>query len=136
MPWISLGHARPSGRFWTCSMNPRQGEIANCSRTRDESRSDGCSDGDFRHLLDRNMILKRNRGVAKSIARCALRMWAIALTFGIPAMGQAAGVSLPFVGCVSYGQAVKVEAPRGASVQRPFRSDDAGDLAYYKSAEI
>jgi hypothetical protein len=63
-------------------------------------------------------------------------MSAFALTLAISAMGQTAAPSLPFVGCISYGQAEKVEAPKGVSVKRPFSWHDAGSLAYYKSPEI
>jgi hypothetical protein len=87
-------------------------------------------------ILSRNMILTRNSRVAKSITQCALRMPAIALTLAIASMGQTPTPPLPFVGCISYGQADNVEAPQGASVKRSFRSHDAGNLAYYKSAEI
>ena len=82
------------------------------------------------------MILTRNARVAKSITRCALRMPTIALTVAISSMGQTTVPSLPFVGCISYGQADKVEAPQGVSAKRSFSWHDAGNLAYYKSAEI
>ena len=51
-------------------------------------------------------------------------------------MGQTTAPSLPFVGCISYGQTDKVEAPQAVSVKRSFSWHDAGNLAYYKSAEI
>jgi hypothetical protein len=60
----------------------------------------------------------------------------IALTLAISSVGQTTAPPLPFVGCISYGQADKVEAPQGASVKRSFSSHDARNLAYYKSAEI
>lgn len=65
-----------------------------------------------------------------------LRMWAIALTLAASAMGQTPARSLPFVGCTSYGQAEEIGAPKGVSVKRPLSQHDAGNLAYYKSAEI
>jgi hypothetical protein len=82
------------------------------------------------------MILKPNRRVAKSITRYALRLLTIALTLAIFTMGQTAAPALPFVGCISYGQAENLEAPKGVSVKRPHGWHDVGNLAYYKSAEI
>ena len=82
------------------------------------------------------MLLMPNRRVVKSITRRALGTSAIALCLAISSIGQTAVPSLPFVGCISYGRAEKVEAPRGESVKRSFSRHDAGRLAYYKSAEI
>jgi len=63
-------------------------------------------------------------------------MSTIALIVAISSRGQNAPPSLPFVGCISYGQAEKVEAPKAVSVKRSLSRHDAGRLAYYKSAEI
>jgi hypothetical protein len=63
-------------------------------------------------------------------------MWIIAQTVALSSRGQTAPPSLPFVGCVSYGQAEEVEAPKGVSVKRSFSRHDAATLAYYKSVEI
>ncbi len=63
-------------------------------------------------------------------------MSTVALIMAISSRGQNAAPSLPFVGCVSYGMAEKVEAPKGVSVKRSINLHDAGMLAYYKSAKI
>ena len=77
-----------------------------------------------------------SQGVAKSTARLVLRMAAASLTLAIASMAQTTAPSLPFVGCISYGQVEKVDAPKGVSVSRSFSSHDARNLAYYRSAEI
>jgi hypothetical protein len=59
----------------------------------------------------------------------------IAQTTGIPANLQLAMVSVPFVGCASFGQGETFEAPRGASRSVPISPNDAHLLAYYKSAD-
>src|SRR5262245_10090325 len=53
----------------------------------------------------------------------------------IPAMGQGTTAPVPFVGCVSFGQVERLEAPRGTSLGLPISSKDARALAYYKSAD-
>jgi len=47
--------------------------------------------------------------------------------------GQSA--SVPFVGCVSYGQTQKLEAPKGTIRSVPINQGDAQALAYYASAD-
>ena|ERR1017187_6728243 len=44
-------------------------------------------------------------------------------------------VSVPFVGCVSYGQVKVSAAPQGSSKLVAIKSDDAQELAYYESAD-
>lgn len=80
------------------------------------------------------MLLSWN-GRAAKMMRHALPIPTIALTVAISSIGQTTA-PLPFVGCISYGQGDKVEAPHGASVNRSFSWHDAGNLAYYKSAQI
>ncbi len=87
-------------------------------------------------ILSRNLISDAQYRVAKSMMRCALRMPSVALTLAVSSMGQTATAWLPFVGCVSYGQAEKIDAPKGMRVNRPFGGHDAANLAYYRSAEI
>lgn len=50
------------------------------------------------------------------------------------AKGVGAGVSVPFVGCASFGQTGIVEAPRGTSRPIQLRVADAQALAYYQSS--
>jgi len=61
----------------------------------------------------------------------------LALSARSPLFAQASrtGVSVPFVGCASYGQVEKLEAPKGTSRLVPIGSDEAGALAYYGSAD-
>ena len=44
-------------------------------------------------------------------------------------------VSIPFVGCSSFGQVSSLEAPKGTSVAIRVRQQDGHALAYYKSAD-
>lgn len=68
--------------------------------------------------------------------RCLLATPLMTLALAISLMGQSIEQSLPFVGCVSYGQIDKADAPTGVSVRRTFSRHDMDNLAYYKSAEI
>ena len=68
--------------------------------------------------------------------RCALPRPLMALPLAVSLVGQSAEPALPFVGCVSYGQASKAEAPAAVSVRRTFSRHDMENLAYYQSAEI
>ena len=77
-----------------------------------------------------------NRREAKLTMRCALTTSLMALTLASSLMGEPAAPSLPFVGCISYGQADQVDAPTGARVRRTLSRYDMENLAYYKSAEI
>ena len=42
---------------------------------------------------------------------------------------------IPFVGCESFGQIQKLEAPKGSGTSLSISSKDAPRLAYYKSAD-
>lgn len=53
----------------------------------------------------------------------------------ISAKQQGATVSVPFVGCESFGQIERLEAPKGASRNVPKKFADAEMLAYYRSAD-
>lgn len=77
-----------------------------------------------------------NRQRTRSLTRRALITASVAVTFAISLTGQTTASSLPFVGCVSYGQRDKTEAPEGTSVVRPFARHDAAELAYYQSDQI
>ncbi len=44
-------------------------------------------------------------------------------------------VSIPFVGCPSFGQVEVLEAPKGTSEPVPITEQDGPALAYYKSAD-
>jgi hypothetical protein len=44
-------------------------------------------------------------------------------------------VSIPFIGCPSFGQIEVLEAPKGTSEPVPIREQDGEALAYYKSAD-
>jgi hypothetical protein len=58
-----------------------------------------------------------------------------------PAYGQSTatrsvtGVSIPFVGCPSFGQVEVLEAPKGTSETVAIGAQDGKALAYYKSAD-
>jgi hypothetical protein len=52
-----------------------------------------------------------------------------------PANQRGAAVSVPFVGCKSFGQIERLEAPKGTSRAVPIKSTDALVLAYYRSAD-
>jgi hypothetical protein len=58
-----------------------------------------------------------------------------------PAYGQSTatrpvkGVSIPFVGCPSFGQVEVLEAPKGTSETVAIEAQDGKALAYYKSAD-
>jgi hypothetical protein len=43
--------------------------------------------------------------------------------------------TVPFVGCESYGQTQKLQAPKGQARQLPIASKDAEELSYYASAD-
>lgn len=47
----------------------------------------------------------------------------------------ATAVSVPFIGCVSYGQTQLLEAPKGTSKSARIDPNDAQMLAYYASAD-
>ena len=44
-------------------------------------------------------------------------------------------VSIPFIGCPSFGQVEALNAPKGTSESIPIREQDAQALAYYESAD-
>lgn len=44
-------------------------------------------------------------------------------------------ISIPFIGCPSFGQIEVLEAPKGTSEPVPIREQDGQALAYYKSAD-
>ena len=67
--------------------------------------------------------------------RCAITTVLMALPLTISLMGQSQP-SLPFVGCVSYGQTDKEDAPTRVNVRRTLSRHDMENLAYYRSAEI
>jgi hypothetical protein len=48
---------------------------------------------------------------------------------------EIAAVSVPFVGCKSYGQVGPTEAPKGTSRPVPITAQEAQGLAYYRSAQ-
>jgi hypothetical protein len=58
-----------------------------------------------------------------------------AQTKGVGANSQGTAVSVPFVGCASFGQTTILEAPEGKSRSLPISSRDAQALAYYRSAD-
>jgi hypothetical protein len=62
-----------------------------------------------------------------------LRPARIILAVAAPLFAQAATV--PFVGCASFGQAERLEAPHGSDKSLPISAKDAGALAYYESAD-
>ncbi|MGH9615018.1 MAG: hypothetical protein ACRD4P_18290, partial [Bryobacteraceae bacterium] len=44
-------------------------------------------------------------------------------------------VSIPFIGCPSFGQVEVLQTPKGTSEPVPIREQDGQALAYYKSAD-
>ncbi len=54
---------------------------------------------------------------------------------GAAPRAQDTGISVPFIGCASTGQIVRLDAPKGISKSVPISSKDAQALAYYKSAD-
>ena len=53
----------------------------------------------------------------------------------VNASRQRAAVSVPFVGCVSYGQTQLLEAPKDTNRSVPISPEDAQKVAYYASAD-
>src|SRR5215469_16418368 len=53
----------------------------------------------------------------------------------IPERRQGTAISVPFVGCESFGQTERLDAPKGATGSVPINSAEAQVLAYYKSAD-
>ena len=49
--------------------------------------------------------------------------------------GQKSAVSVPFVGCASFGQVEALPAPKGADKTVKIAAKDAAALAYYLSAD-
>jgi hypothetical protein len=58
-----------------------------------------------------------------------------AQTTGVAANPERTAVSVPFVGCESFGQIERLEAPKGTSKSVPISPRDAEALAYYESAD-
>ena len=67
------------------------------------------------------------------LALCG-RLSLFAQARGAPASPQRTAVSVPFIGCASFGQGEMLEAPKGTSRSVPITLKDAQTLAYYKSA--
>jgi hypothetical protein len=59
----------------------------------------------------------------------------LALHAQSPLFAQTSGIAAPFIGCVSFGQIERREAPKGTSRSVPISSKDADSLAYYASAD-
>ena len=66
----------------------------------------------------------------------------LAMCVGAPLFAQQPGeakseemTSVPFIGCVSFGQGERSEAPAGTTMSMPINPADAAALAYYKSAD-
>jgi hypothetical protein len=59
----------------------------------------------------------------------------LALCSQLSLFAQATANSVPFVGCVSFGQTQKPAAPQGTSRLVAIDAKDAGSLAYYASAD-
>lgn len=59
---------------------------------------------------------------------------AMCVCFPLLAQAQARRVSVPFVGCKSYGQSAVSDAPNGENLDVPIAADAARQLAYYKTS--
>jgi hypothetical protein len=74
--------------------------------------------------------------ILSPMLRSGFQVSIVTLVFNAILPGQAVERTLPFVGCVSYGQTERVEAPKAVKISRPLSAHDAENLAYYKSDEI
>jgi hypothetical protein len=73
--------------------------------------------------------------IATLLLGVATVVTASAQTTAVPPKHQETPVSVPFVGCASYGQIERLEAPKGTSRPMPISSTEAKQLAYYRSAD-
>ncbi len=74
-------------------------------------------------------------GVGTVILALCAQPSLLAQATGANANSQRATISVPFVGCASFGQVKKLEAPKGTSRSVPISPKDAETLAYYESAD-